>query len=150
MDHDNDCDDSPNVTAQILTDPKAPYQIVLKAAQSEQLSTLQVETMYAAVHDVITSTDKYRAEALDYLLSSGIPFHYEEKSPIAVLAALQLNTASQYHLFMRLKLMNPDLMHETDRLGRSAVSILTATNPSLLEAINNYNCARHYYDDMCF
>ena len=145
MEFDDDCDDSPSVTTQLLVDPKGAYQTVLKAAQSEQLSELETETMYAAIHDIITSTDNCRAEALDYLLSCGIPFHYEGKLPIAVLAALQPNTNSQYHLLMRLKLMNPDLLHESDSFGRSAMSILASDNPSLLEAINDEKCALRYY-----
>jgi hypothetical protein len=147
--YDEDCDDSPQMTAQSLTNPNGPYQTVVKATQTEKLSTLSVDLIYEAVHDVITSNDESRSEALDYLLSSGIPFHYEQKLPIGVLAALQPNTASQYHLFVRLKLINPAFLEETDTLGRSAVSILRSTNPSLLEAVNHH-CIRHYYHDMCF
>ena len=44
--------------------------------------------------------------------------------------------------------MNPDLLHESDSFGRSAMSILSSENPSLLEAINDEKCVRHYYDDI--
>lgn len=135
MNFEDDCDDSPTMTATYLKDPNQPYQLVLNAFQNEL--HIDTETIYKAVIDLITSRDPNRAEAIDYLLEFGIPHVYKDKEPIIITAARQPKDAYNFDVLLIMCKMGFSLNDENEK-GESAAAILSKSNPELLRAIQKY------------
>lgn len=133
------------VSNEILTDPTGAYQTVLKylSKKNEKCST---EIIYKAFCDILTIKDDYKSEALKYFLDSSLPTKFVNKVPLGVIAAKLPDHHTKYHILVVLRLHSLDLIEEQNEDKESALSILSQSNPSLLEAILNDRCIKHYYD----
>lgn len=81
-------DDAP--TSPALTARDCAYQTVMRAFDSDDLTSLDTFTMQRAVRDLIASEDIASARCLNELYEMGIPIHYDESvwpEPLATFAA---------------------------------------------------------------
>ena len=87
----DECDDSPLVTCQSLTQSGCAYQIVIRSyLENNSFEKVGITWIHEAIRDIIVSDDDVAHEALDYLFSAGAPtMHFEGTMPFAYLAAMQ-------------------------------------------------------------
>ena len=109
---DEGCDDSPHVTALILTTENSAYQQVLDWIQKDQVQEhFNVDIVYEAFCNIIECEDNEKANALDYFLSSSLPSRFlNNKDPLGVLIAKQPDHPQLYDMLMVLKMYNPDML----------------------------------------
>lgn len=129
-----ECDDSPSVTSDLLVSHDCPYQQAIRIVQSRALTDDDICIMHAAIRDVIVSKDIHAGEALEYLTECGVTRALPNEESFVVLAASQHDAPAYIDMLVALAMVDCNF-NDRDVHGVSAYEMIEKRAPGIVKRI---------------